>query len=113
MLSAVCFYLCTRRNVVLQAWLCEQSDVRSEIVLQAKTSTNRPLPWSVDGSLVGGLQLAMQVIACVERRVERYLRGNAETSVEAPRLSIIYIIEALHGDAEVVDDLLLIDSITI
>ena len=55
----------------------------------------------------------MQVVTCVERRVERYLRDDAETAVEAPHLSIIYIVGALHGDAEVVDGLLFIDGVTI
>ena len=113
MFCAVCFNLCPRWNVVMQAWFCEQPNVGREIEFQAKTCSNRPLPWGVDGGLVGCFQHAVQVVTCAERRVERYLRGNAETSVEAPRLSIIYIIDALHGDAEIVDGLLLIDSITI
>ena len=113
MLSAVCFNLCPRRNVVMQAWFCEQPNVGREIEFQAKTCSNRPLPWGVDGGLVGCFQHAMQVVTCAERRVERNLRGNTETSIETPRLSTIYIIGTLQGDAEVVDGLLLIDSITI
>ena len=113
MLCAVGLDVAARRDVVLQTWLGKESDAGSEIVLQAKTCTNRPLPWSMDGSLVGCLQYAMQVVACAQRRIERNLRGNAETSVEAPRLSIIYVIDALQGDAEVVNGLLFIDSITV
>ena len=97
MLCAVCFNLCTRRNEVLQAWLCKQSDVGSEIVLYAKTCTYRPLPWSTNSGVVCSFQYAVQIVTCVERRVERDLRGNTETSVEAPRLSVIYIIGALHS----------------
>ena len=97
----------------MQAWLCKEADATREVVLQAKTCTYRPLPWSVDGCLVSSLQHAVQVVTFVERRVERYLRGNAETSIEAPRLSIIYVVDALHRDAEIVDGLLFVDGITV
>ena len=113
MLCAVCLDLRSRRDIVLQAWFCEKPNVGSEIVLQAKACTNRPLPRCTDGGLFCCLQYAMQVVACAQRRIERNLRGNAETSVEAPRLSITYIIDALHGNAEVVDGLLFVDGITV
>ena len=59
MVCAVGFNATARRDVVLQAWLCEQPDVGREIVLQAEACTNRPLPRSADGGLVGSLQYAM------------------------------------------------------
>ena len=55
MLRAVGFYVAACRDIVLQARLGKQSDAGSEIVLQAKTRANRPLPRGVDGGLVGCL----------------------------------------------------------
>ena len=67
MVCAVCLDWGTRWDVVLQARLGEEADVGREVVLQAKTRTDRPLPWGADGSLFGSLQRTMQVITCVER----------------------------------------------
>ncbi len=67
MVCAVCLDWGARRDVVLQAWLGEESDVGREVVLQTKTRTDRPLPRGADGGLFGSLQRTMQVVTCVER----------------------------------------------
>ena len=110
---AIGLNVATRRDVILQARLSEQADVGSEIVLQTYTCTNRPLPWSMDGRLVGCLQYAMQVVACAQRRVDRNFHRHAEAAVEAPRLASVHIADALYGDAEVVNGLLLFDGIAV
>ena len=113
MLCAVCLDLRSRWDIVLQAWFCEKPNVGSEIVLQAKACTNRPLPRCTDGGLFCCLQYAMQVVTRIERRVNGDFYRQAEATIEAPRLSIVYVVDALHRDAEIVDGLLLIDGVTV
>lgn len=113
MLCAVCLDLRSRRDIVLQAWFCEKPNVGSEIVLQAKACTNRPLPRCTDGGLFCCLQYAMQVVTCIERRIDRNFHRHAEAAVEAPRLASVHIADALYGDAEVVNGLLLFDGIAV
>ena len=67
MLCAIGFNVAACRDIILQAWLCKQSDVGREFVLQAEARADRPLPRGADGGPVGSLQFAMQVVACVER----------------------------------------------
>ena len=45
--------------------------------------------------------------------MDGYLSCQADAAVDAPLFSTIHITYALHGDAKVVDGLLLADSITI
>ena len=113
MLGAVGLDGGARRDIVLQAGFYKQSDCGREIVLQAEACGNRPLPGGTEGGLLRGFQDAVQVIACVERRVDRNLRRQAEAAVEAPSLAIIHIIYTSHGDAEIVDALLLVDCVAI
>ena len=55
----------------------------------------------------------MQVIVRVERRIDRNSHRHAEAAVEAPRLASVHIADALYGDAEVVNGLLLFDGIAV
>ena len=67
MLGAVALDVAACRDVVLQAWLGEEANIGREIVLQAEACADRPLPRGADGGLVGSLQYAVQIVACVER----------------------------------------------
>ena len=113
MLCAVGLDVAARRDVVLQTWFGKEADSGREVVLQAETSADRPLPRGVKCCLVGNLQCTMQVIVCIERRIDGDFRRHAEATVEAPRFASVHIAEALHGDAEVMDGLLLVDGIAV
>ena len=61
MLRAVGLDVAMHRDIVLQAWLCEDADVGRQVVLQTETCTNRPLPRVADSCLVAGLILIIQI----------------------------------------------------
>ena len=100
-------------NVVLKAWLCEQPDVRLEIVLQTETHADRTLPRDADDGLFGSLQHAVQIVTCFERCMNGDFRRQPKTAIKAPDLSVVYVVDALHRDADIVDCLLLVDGITV
>ena len=60
-LSAVVLDVALHRDIVLQAWLREETDVRRQVILQAKTEGGRELPRCADGSLVAGLILTIHI----------------------------------------------------
>ena len=61
MLRAVGLNVCLHRDIVLQAWLHEESDVGCEVDLQTETEGSRELPRCEDGSLVTGLILTIHI----------------------------------------------------
>ena len=61
MLRAVGLDVAIRRDIVLQAWLHEETDVGRQVILQAKAEGGRELPRCVDGSLVTDLILTIHI----------------------------------------------------
>ena len=59
MLSAVGFDVCLHRDIVLQAWFQEETDVGRQMHLQTEAEGGRELPWCMDGSLVADLILTI------------------------------------------------------
>ena len=66
MLRAIGFYVAACRDIVLQAWLGKDADTGCDVVLEAETCANGPLPWNTKRRLVGSFQSTMQVLACVK-----------------------------------------------
>ena len=107
MLCAIGLDAAACRYIVLQTWLGKQTDVRREIVLHTESCSDRPLKWSMECGLVAEFHRAVDIIACVKRRIDRYLHLRIKTSVEIPLSYIIYIICTLQRYTEVMDGLLL------
>ena len=61
MLCTVGLDVSSHRDIVLQAWLREETDVRCQVILQAEAEGGRELPRCADGSLVAGLILAIHI----------------------------------------------------
>ena len=59
MLRAVGLDAAARRDVVLQAWLHEETDVGREVVLHTETCADGQLPWGTEHRLVGSFQCTM------------------------------------------------------
>ena len=62
MLGAVGLNVAMRRDIVLQAWLREETDVGRQVVLQAEAEGGRELPRCADGSLVAGRILTIHIV---------------------------------------------------
>ncbi len=61
MLRAVGLNVCGGRDIVLQAWLREETDVGRQVELHAKAEGGKELPRCVDGSLVACLILTIHI----------------------------------------------------
>ena len=79
------------RDVVLQTWLSENADVRSQMVLHAQSEGGGELPRSTDGGILTSFIQAMQVIVGVQGGIDRHFRHQTSAAVKTPRLSAIYV----------------------
>ncbi len=61
MLCAVGLDVSLHRDIVLQTWFREETDVGRQVDLQTKTEGGRELPRCADGSLVAGLILPIDI----------------------------------------------------
>ena len=113
MFCVIGLYATARWEVVLQTWLCKETDVRREVVLQAESRAERPLQWSMECGLVAEFYRAIDIIVCVEWCIDRYIHLHAKISIKIPSPHIIYIIGTLQWYAEVMDGLLFTDGVSI
>ena len=61
MLRAVGLDVCGGRDIVLQAWLSEETDVGRQVELHTKAEGGGELPRGADGGLVAGLILTIHI----------------------------------------------------
>ena len=62
MLRAVGFDAALRRDIVLQAWLSEETDMGCQVHLQTETEGGGELPRGADGGLVGSLMPTIHIV---------------------------------------------------
>ena len=113
MLGAVGLDVAMRRDKVLQAGLHEEADMGRQVELQAKTEGRGELPRHTDSGLVAGFKHTVHIVVRIEGWADGNFGRQSETAIEVPQLFAIYSIGALHGDAEIVDGLLLTDGVAL